>query len=120
MSSFGFDDIPAAPVFERCGTRSGYSWNEIDTKKMVIPECHPHDLAWIISILHGVTTKSLGQTFEAPSFTLSNAQISALSQKYSKFYASRLEELSGSSRFNVARREANTRLAAASANFSAR
>lgn len=117
MSLFGIDDIPPAPAFIRKTSGSGNMyWQEIGDE-FQYPECHPHDVAWIISILHGIATKSLGQVFEPPAFKLGIQQIKALCDKYTRFY---VNELDRTGDFQLARRAANTRLTNAAINFGRR
>lgn len=118
MSSFGIDDIPPAPAFERKTSSGGsFFWSEIEENQYARPECHPHDVAWVISVLHGIATKSLGQIFEPPSFRLGAQQIKALCEKYTRFY---VNELDRTGDFQTARRESNIRLCAAADNFAKR
>ena len=112
MSLCGHDNIPEARAFERSPSRE---WVFIGDKYKH-PICHTHDVAWIVAMLHGVTTKSLGQVFEPPQAKLSNQQINVLCDKYSKAY---LDELNKSNE-QQARRAANIRLHRAILNIESR
>lgn len=115
MTLSGKDD--SAPVFVRETARSGaVCWVEIG-EGFTVPECHPHDAAWIISILHGITTKSLGQVFEGAALQLGLQQIKALCDKYTKFY---INEIDRTGSVQLARRAANARLLKAAKNFAKR
>lgn len=111
MNLSGQDDVP---VFER----SGNYWNDIGDKYPA-PECHPHDRGWVISILYGVTTKTMGAVHEAPNFRLGQQQIKAIIEKYTKCYVNAVDK-NTDPLSNLPRVEANTRLLRASKNFANR
>ena len=117
MNSFGIDDKEFVASFERKVSGSGnFYWQDIGDK-YPHPECDPHDVAWVVSILYSVTTKSLKQVFEAPKFKLDNQQIKALIEKYTRIYVNELDRTENP---QLARRTANTMLTNAAINFSSR
>ena len=122
MSLFGIDDLPKSPVAVWCrDERTGrYYWGDANYAQTPCPECHPHDRAWIISILYGLKTRSLGATYEPPAIERGNQRVKALIEKYSRHYLNELEKHEDFDGIQLARRKANIMLRKAVDNFLSR
>ena len=92
------------PVF----IRNGEYWNIC--REMELPECHPDDNGWLISMLYNIDTKCQKVIYTACDVFLNDAQRKCLIGKYSAAYLDIVNSRNDLIRFSLARREANSRL----------
>lgn len=99
-----------SPAFERCVKKTSYGETEYwaHAEDYEIPECHPGDKAFVMSLIYNKDFKQDGMVFEKQEVSLSKAQRDTLIKKYSEAFAA------GS------RRDANNRLRIAIDNIKSR
>lgn len=100
-----------SPAFERCVKVTGFGEKEYwkYAESYDIPDCHPGDKAFIMSLIYNKDFKQDGMVFERKNVSLSLAQRNALIKKYTKAYNEEPGE--------TVRRSANNRLLAAIENM---